>query len=376
MTLRPTTRLPHLIGAIVGLILAAATASAQTDPPDDWLDAHIGGATGAWSYNDDGFSVSASGTDIWGTADSFHFVYEQLNGDGELRARIILVSGTQDWTKAGLMIRQTLDPGSPHHFLLASKGKGLAYQRRLTQGGTSLSTSVAGAVPVWLRIRRAGTLVEMATSNDGVNWHRVATVTWPTGPTLLGFAVTSHDGSTTPTAFGRFERSVALTGNARSAPFVDVVSPRPGDVVRTNAPYLIQWQASTTDADRLDHFNVYVGTDQSGTVTYEPIAGCTNVPADARSCNWASPGPASDRAYVLVTAVDALNDQGASASGPFTIESPQVGSLPAGWSDRDIGSVSAAGSASFDAGRFTVTGSGADIWGTADEFHYASRLMS
>src|SRR5256885_14839454 len=39
--------------------------------------------------------------------------------------------------------------------------------------------------------------------------------------------------------------------------------------------------------------------------------------------------------------------------------------------DRDIGAVGAAGSASNNGnGGFTVRGSGADIWGTADEFHY------
>src|ERR1041384_1097977 len=39
--------------------------------------------------------------------------------------------------------------------------------------------------------------------------------------------------------------------------------------------------------------------------------------------------------------------------------------------DQDIGAVGAAGSASNNGnGGFTVKGSGADIWGTADEFHY------
>src|SRR3954470_17234563 len=39
--------------------------------------------------------------------------------------------------------------------------------------------------------------------------------------------------------------------------------------------------------------------------------------------------------------------------------------------DRDIGAVAAAGSASNNgSGGFTVRGSGADIWDTADEFHY------
>src|SRR5436309_3311199 len=43
------------------------------------------------------------------------------------------------------------------------------------------------------------------------------------------------------------------------------------------------------------------------------------------------------------------------------------GGLPAGWTDADIGAVGLAGSASFNAGTFTVKGSGADIFTSADQ---------
>jgi hypothetical protein len=51
-------------------------------------------------------------------------------------------------------------------------------------------------------------------------------------------------------------------------------------------------------------------------------------------------------------------------------------SLPSGYSSQDIGAVAAAGSASASSGTFTVTGSGADIWGAADEFRYLYKTMS
>jgi hypothetical protein len=47
-----------------------------------------------------------------------------------------------------------------------------------------------------------------------------------------------------------------------------------------------------------------------------------------------------------------------------------VTGLPAPWSQADIGSVGKAGSGILSNGTFTVTGSGADIWNTADAFHY------
>src|SRR4051794_17423862 len=56
LTSRLPIRLFHPICIAVGLMLIGAIASAQTSPPDGWLDGNINGGRGAWSYNDDGFS--------------------------------------------------------------------------------------------------------------------------------------------------------------------------------------------------------------------------------------------------------------------------------------------------------------------------------
>jgi hypothetical protein len=50
--------------------------------------------------------------------------------------------------------------------------------------------------------------------------------------------------------------------------------------------------------------------------------------------------------------------------------------LPSPWATQDIGSVTPAGSAVWAADSFTVKGSGADIWGTADAFRYVSQPLT
>ena len=50
--------------------------------------------------------------------------------------------------------------------------------------------------------------------------------------------------------------------------------------------------------------------------------------------------------------------------------------LPSPWNTADIGAVGAAGSASHANGTFTVAGSGADIWGTSDEFRFVYQIAS
>jgi regulation of enolase protein 1 (concanavalin A-like superfamily) len=51
-------------------------------------------------------------------------------------------------------------------------------------------------------------------------------------------------------------------------------------------------------------------------------------------------------------------------------------SLPAPWQDLDIGSVGAAGSATYTTPTFTVKGAGGDIWGTSDAFNFVYQPLS
>jgi hypothetical protein len=50
--------------------------------------------------------------------------------------------------------------------------------------------------------------------------------------------------------------------------------------------------------------------------------------------------------------------------------------VPSPWNTADIGAVAAAGSASYSSGIFTIAGSGADIWGTSDEFRFVYQTGS
>jgi hypothetical protein len=70
---------------------------------------------------------------------------------------------------------------------------------------------------------------------------------------------------------------------------------------------------------------------------------------------------------------------GLSVTGPvwsFTTSGGVTGNLPSGWSHQDVGAVGVAGSASYSGGVFAINGAGADIWGTADAFHYAYQSLS
>jgi len=59
-----------------------------------------------------------------------------------------------------------------------------------------------------------------------------------------------------------------------------------------------------------------------------------------------------------------------------SVAPPPPGPLPSPWTDGDVGSPALAGSAGYSGGVFTVTGAGADIWGTSDQFHYVSQPLA
>jgi hypothetical protein len=208
--------------------LGATTTSATVDvvvtPPPialaaPWATQDIG-ATGlagtAW-MEDGRVIVEGAGIDIWNTSDEFRYVYQPLAGDGEIVARVAAVEAISTWTKAGVMIRQSLEPSSPHAFMLVSSGKGLAFQRRRTAGTLSVHTSGgSGTAPAWVKLARAGSTVTASRSSDGVSWTVVGKDTLPLGPTAyIGLAVVSRDRARLATA--AFESVVVRAGAAPDA---------------------------------------------------------------------------------------------------------------------------------------------------------------
>src|SRR6266516_4894292 len=166
-----------------------------------WTNQDIGsvGVVGSASQNGDSFTVQGSGTDIWGTSDQFQYVYQPLQGDGELFTRVDSENGNNGWAKAGIMIRETLDGNAAYAFVMLTPAHGLAFQWRTGTG--SFSTNVAGAqvnIPYWLELVRLGNVFTGYASSDGLTWTQVGTITIAMNTNAyIGLAVTAHDNTAT-----------------------------------------------------------------------------------------------------------------------------------------------------------------------------------
>jgi regulation of enolase protein 1 (concanavalin A-like superfamily)/HKD family nuclease len=189
-----------------GPIWSFTTTGTVSSPslPSPWQHADIGAVpiAGSVQYSNGTFSVTASGADIWGTADAFHFVYQQMSGDFTFQARVASVQQAATWSKAGVMIRETLSASSKHAFALVSAAKGVALQWRPTTAGDSLNkTGSLSAPPRWIRLQRSGSTFTASESSTGSTWTTIGTASISMASTVyVGLAATSHSTSATTTA--------------------------------------------------------------------------------------------------------------------------------------------------------------------------------
>lgn len=169
--------------------------------PTRWTTQDVGtvNAAGSACYNNGVFELHGSGADIEGTQDGFRFAYKTFVGDGELIARIVTMDNSDPWNKAGLMFRESLDPGSRNAFVALTSVNGIAFQTRVQANtGTATVNDGAGEIrqPYWLKLVKKGSLYQAFTSADGNTWTQLGgdvDAGFGNGtPIYAGLALTSH----------------------------------------------------------------------------------------------------------------------------------------------------------------------------------------
>ena len=166
------------------------------------------------------YDITAGGSDISGSSDRFRFAHRQRTGDFDVRVRIASLTRAHDWSKAGLMARESLAPGSRNVFIMSTPDvSGYRISSRFTDGGSTLSTGT-GVVTypnTWVRLKRVGNVFTGYRSTDGVNWVQVGSRNLALPATVyFGMAVTSHN--TTRTATAQFRDLGDVTPVAPAAP--------------------------------------------------------------------------------------------------------------------------------------------------------------
>jgi regulation of enolase protein 1 (concanavalin A-like superfamily) len=198
--------------------------TAPSAPAFTPMDQDIGsvGYPGSMSFSSGTYTVVAGGDDIWNQNDAFHYVYAPVSGDFQFRARITTLGWADYWSKAGVMLRNTLDSDSAQTYMMINAGalSGLQW-RDTTDDWSNWTQGPEESFPYWVRLSRTGSVVSGDISPDGVNWTNVGIeVPAVANSAYIGLAVTAHNNGTTTTA--TFDN----VGFGATAP----PDPRPGSV--------------------------------------------------------------------------------------------------------------------------------------------------
>jgi hypothetical protein len=172
------------------------------------------------------YTMTARSENISDPSDSFHYAYMQLSGTGSIVAKVESVTETSTSAKAGVMIRETLEPDSKYAMVFSRPDGGIRFRRRNeTAGETTNSVDNNLAVPHWVKLERdASGLLTASHSVDGINFVPVDDQNLGSSATVqmnsdvfIGLALSSNNPEEICTAvFSDVSTTGAITGQWQS----------------------------------------------------------------------------------------------------------------------------------------------------------------
>jgi regulation of enolase protein 1 (concanavalin A-like superfamily) len=258
---------------------AARAVTVADELPGGWTASDIGGpaAGGSARYADGTYTLQGAG-EVVGTWDRFHFVYQPVTGEIDIRARVVSIEAVHQWSKAGVMLRETLAPDAAYGLMFISASSGSAWSRRESTGASRVHTDgTAVSAPYWVRLERRGSAVTASQSADGVTWMTIGTMTMSQPTIHVGLAVASSD--TNQLATGVFDQLLVATPVVNQLPTVSLTAPAHGATFA--APATITVSASASDADgTIASVDFYAGQALIGSDATSPYSVTwNNVPA-------------------------------------------------------------------------------------------------
>jgi hypothetical protein len=113
------------------------------------------------------YRITGGGNNMWGVRDDFFFVWKKVPGDVVITANVKIVSDGAPHRKAGLIIRQDLEPGGVYADTVVH-GSGLTgLQWREKAGDLTRTVHFPIEAPTRLRLERRKNVVTLFASKDG-----------------------------------------------------------------------------------------------------------------------------------------------------------------------------------------------------------------
>ena len=172
------------------------------------------GVTGESSYDSGSgtFNISASGTQIGGMSDSFHFTASDASGAFDVTVKITSFSAPGSDARAGLMVRDGTVANAPFVGAFVTPTGAINIVRRTALGTFAMGSSgQTVSFPVHLRLSRSGNVVRASYSRDGATWAALGS-TELNLPSLVKVGLAANAKSTTDVAVLRADCPVVSAG--------------------------------------------------------------------------------------------------------------------------------------------------------------------
>lgn len=294
--------------------------------PTPWQHSDIGApsTSGISGHASGKFYLESFGNDIWGNSDNFRFVYQTLVGDGSIVAKLTYANKPYPWSKAGIMIRESLQPNSAYSMLMYTPLHHTRVQQRSATG--AYSTDDPNMNPdgyehiynlyKWFKITREGNLITSYCSLDKINWVQMAQQAITMGTQVyLGMAVSGA--SPTYPSRAIFDSITVVKTNV--APTIAIASPANFASFESPATFTVTVNASDIDGSisKVDFFRNggVVSTDFTSPYT----ATFSNLPNGTHTIT----AKATDNSFAVAYAtIDVFV-----TSTPVTITGPACGNI-------------------------------------------------
>ena len=269
-----------------------------TNDISPWESMDIGdtGIEGHASQIDDTYVIKGDGN-LTADEESLHFMYQKMSGDIEITAQILQDTKVAPHNREGVMIRESLEEGSP----LAMSGisvrgddrVGVFYHREEADQQVNETDPIVGpTTPYWVRLTKIGDIVTGYISEDGENWELVSSMTFPDSDDVyVGLAVDAANENNMIHNLNRVEFTDVTLEELPPLPLY----PKTFNISRGEDDLYLSW----SEAERATKYHVQRSTMKGG--PYETIATTT-------STEYTDEEVEKDLNYFYV--IRAVNDEG------------------------------------------------------------------
>ena len=148
------------------------------------------------------YRITGSGSDIWGKADQFHYVWREMTGDFAVTATAQFLTEGNDHRKAVIMLRKSLDTDSPFvHLVIHGNGMpGVQFRNTKADNTNTVDLPIEGPGTFKLKLVRQGAAITVWIAKNGEALRELGQTQNQLGsPVLVGLGVSSHTQAATNT---------------------------------------------------------------------------------------------------------------------------------------------------------------------------------